>query len=89
MIDLQAWPQPQDCAGAHRTRRKSAALVLVYTLVVLLVLAERGVAQSGLQGRYSGNGLEVTFRKDQAEVFFAEPLCIGHFEGRVLISTET
>lgn len=37
-----------------------------------------------LQHRYSGNGLELTIRKDQAEIFYAGYLCIGHLEdGRI------
>lgn len=62
---------------------RQAGRGVAYALLVLPLLAGQGFAQSGLQGRYSGNGLEVTFRKDQAEITYAGHLCIGHLEGHV------
>lgn len=56
---------------------------MTYALLMLPILVGQGFAQGGLQGRYSGNGLEVTFRENQAEITYAGHLCIGHLEGQV------
>lgn len=83
MTGSQARPSPAGYSGRNPLGRRPAGRSLVYGLLLLPLLAGQGFAQSGLQGRYSGSGLEVTFSKDQAEITYAGHLCIGHLEGHV------
>jgi hypothetical protein len=83
MTSSQACPPPAGCSGRNPLGRRPAGRSLVYGLLLLPLLVGQGFAQGGLQKRYSGNGLEVTFRKDQAEITYAGHLCIGHLEGQV------
>lgn len=83
MTGLQTRPSRSDCLGPHLIGWLQACRCFMYALLMLPLLASQGFAQGGLQGRYSGNGLEVTFRKEQAEITYAGHLCIGHMEGHV------
>jgi hypothetical protein len=83
MTGLQPHTSPSDCPGLHPIGWRRAGCSLAYALLMLPMLVEQGLAQGGLQGRYSGNGLKVIFRKDQAEITYAGHLCIGHLEGHV------
>lgn len=83
MTSLQARPSPSDCSGPYPIGWRRACRGFIYALLVLPLLAGQGFAQGGLQGRYPGNGLEVTFRKDQAEITYAGHLCISHLKGHV------
>jgi len=83
MTCSQAWLHSSDCSGPHPVWWRRASSGFIYALLILPLLVGQGFAQSGLQGRYSGSGLEVTFRKDQAEITYAGHLCIGHLEGHV------
>jgi hypothetical protein len=83
MTSLQPHTSPSDCPGPHPIGWRRACRGFIYALLILPLLVDQGFAQSGLQGRYSGNGLEVTLRKDQAEITYAGHLCLGHLEGHV------
>ena len=83
MTDRQLDPYHSDCTGPHPVGCKQICRGFIYAMLMLPMLVGQGFAQSGLQGRYSENGLEVTFRKDQAEITYAGHLCIGHLEGQV------
>jgi hypothetical protein len=83
MTSSQACPPNKNCAGPHRTRWKNVGRVVTYTLLVLPIVVGQGLAQGSLQGRYSNDGLSITFLKDRASVFYGGRLCIGDFEGQV------
>jgi hypothetical protein len=83
MTSSQACPPPADCSGPYPVEWLQAGRGFIYAMLMLPLLVGQGFAQGVLQERYSGNGLEVTFRKDQAEITYAGDLCIGHLEGHV------
>lgn len=57
----------------------------VFTCALLFfpLVAGHALAQGSPQGRYSSDGLSITFLKDQASVIYTGRLCIGDFEGQV------
>jgi hypothetical protein len=83
MTCFKAWLHSSDCSGLHPIGWRQAVHAVGYALLMLPMLVGQGFAQGGLQGRYLGNGLEVTFSKDKAEITYAGHLCIGHLEGHV------
>lgn len=57
--------------------------VFTFALAVLPMMVAPSLADGGLQGRYSNDGLSITFLKDRASVLYAGRLCIGDFEGQL------
>ena len=83
MTGLQARPSSSNCSGPHPVGCKQACRGFIYALLMLALLVGPSLAQGSLQGRYSNDGLSITFLKDRASVFYGGRLCIGDFEGQV------
>lgn len=85
MITFQkSWPYRWITRPNTPSKRGAFSLAMVLFLIAVPTDPSHAQVTGLLQQSYSGNGLTLTIRKDQAEIFYAGHLCIGHLEdGRI------